>query len=193
MSTILEKVLAANAQYAADFGDKGSLPLPPSGQFAILTCMDARLDPAKYAGLAEGDAHVIRNAGGRASDDAIRSLVISHKLLGTREWFVIHHTNCGMELFTNDIMRGLLTGSLKTAGLDQNGWRNTEPGPGSTEGNYINWMTFTDNAKSVVEDVTRIRNHPLVPGEIPIYGYMYDVKTGKLQEVPEATTAGKPK
>ena len=77
-------------------------------------------------------------------------------------------------------MRGLLAGSLKPAGLDQNGWRNTEPGPGSTEGNYITWMTFTDNAQSVVEDVTRIRTHPLVPGEIPIYGYMYDVKTGKL-------------
>jgi carbonic anhydrase len=152
--------------------------------------MDARLDPAKYAGLTEGDAHVIRNAGGRASDDAIRSLVISHKLLGTREWFVIHHTQCGMELFTNAIMRGLLAGSLKTASLDQQGWRNTAPGPGSTEGHYINWLTFTDNAQSVVEDVTRIRTHPLVPGDIPIYGYIYDVQTGKLHEVPEATAAG---
>ena len=79
------------------FGDKGSLALPPARRFAILTCMDARLDPAKFAGLAEGDAHVIRNAGGRASDDAIRSLIISHKLLGTNEWFVIHHTDCGMK------------------------------------------------------------------------------------------------
>jgi hypothetical protein len=86
MSKILDEVLAANAKYAENFGDKGNLPLPPSRHFAILTCMDARLDPAKYAGLAEGDAHVIRNAGGRASDDAIRSLVISYKLLGTREW-----------------------------------------------------------------------------------------------------------
>jgi carbonic anhydrase len=85
---LLQEVLAANEQYVADFGDKGSLPLPPGRHFAILTCMDARLDPAKYAGLSEGDAHVIRNAGGRASDDAIRSLVISHKLLGTAEWFV---------------------------------------------------------------------------------------------------------
>ena len=95
-STIYREVVEANAAYAADFGDKGNLALPPARGFAILTCMDARLDPAKYAGLAEGDAHVIRNAGGRASDDAIRSLVISHKLLGTREWFVIHHTDCGM-------------------------------------------------------------------------------------------------
>jgi carbonic anhydrase len=92
MSKVLEEVIAANNEYAGNFGDKAKLPLPPGRRFAILTCMDARLDPAKYAGLAEGDAHVIRNAGGRASDDAIRSLVISYKLLGTREWFVIHHT-----------------------------------------------------------------------------------------------------
>jgi carbonic anhydrase len=111
--------------------------------------MDARLDPAKYAGLAEGDAHVIRNAGGRASDDAIRSLVISYKLLGTREWCVIHHTDCGMLLFTNDDMHSLLASSLKTATLDQSGWGDSGERPGSTEG----WLTFTDNAKSVVEDV----------------------------------------
>jgi carbonic anhydrase len=94
MAPVLQDVLAANEAYAASFGDKGKLAMPPARRFAILTCMDARLDPAKYAGLAEGDAHVIRNAGGRATDDAIRSLVISTKLLGTREWFVIHHTNC---------------------------------------------------------------------------------------------------
>ena len=191
MSKILDEVLAANAQYAATFGDKGNLPLPPGRHFAILTCMDARLDPAKYAGLAEGDAHVIRNAGGRASDDAIRSLVISYKLLGTREWFVIHHTQCGMELFTDDIMRQLLASSLKTATLDPSGWRDSGEGPGSPEGHYINWLTFSDNAQSVVEDVMRIRNHPLVPHDIPIYGYIYDVKTGQLVEVPEATTVGK--
>ncbi|MCZ6702669.1 MAG: carbonic anhydrase, partial [Ignavibacteria bacterium] len=101
MSTVLDEVLGANADYVKNFGDKGNLPMPPGRNFAILTCMDARLDPAKYAGLAEGDAHVIRNAGGRASDDAIRSLVISYKLLGTKEWFVIHHTDCGMETFNN--------------------------------------------------------------------------------------------
>src|SRR5262245_62724374 len=99
--------------------------------------MDARLDPAKYAGLSEGDAHVIRNAGGRASDDAIRSLVISYKLLGTREWFVIHHTNCGMELFTGDIMRKLLTSSLNTETMDDKSWHDTGKGPRSTECNYI--------------------------------------------------------
>jgi carbonic anhydrase len=191
MTKILNEVLAANTKYAASFGDKGELPLPPGRQFAILTCMDARLDPAKYAGLAEGDAHVIRNAGGRASDDAIRSLVISYKLLGTREWFVIHHTNCGMELFTDDTMRSLLASSLKTATVDEKGWHDSGKGPGSTECNYINWMSFSDNARSVVEDVTRIRNHPLVRGDIPIYGYIYDVKSGKLIEVPEAMKAGK--
>jgi carbonic anhydrase len=191
MSTILDEVLAANAQYAAHFGDKGNLPLPPGRHFAILTCMDARLDPAKYAGLAEGDAHVIRNAGGRASDDAIRSLVISSKLLGTREWFVIHHTQCGMELFTDDIMRQLLASSLKTATLDPSGGRDSGEGPGSPEGHYINWLTFSNNVQSVVEDVMRLRHHPLVPSDIPIYSYIYNVKTGHLVEVPEATTAGK--
>jgi carbonic anhydrase len=189
MSKILEEVLTANAAYAAGF-DKGDLPMPPGRHFAILTCMDARLDPAKYAGLAEGDAHVIRNAGGRASDDAIRSLVISYKLLGTREWFVIHHTDCGMETFTDEVMRGLLASSLKTATVDASGWHDSGDGPGSAEGRYIDWLTIADNARSVVDDVTRIRNHPLVPGDIPIYGYIYDVKSGELQEVPDATRAG---
>ena len=190
MSMVLEDVLAANAAYANGF-DKGHLPMPPGRHFAILTCMDARLDPAKYAGLAEGDAHVIRNAGGRASDDAIRSLVISYKLLGTREWFVIHHTNCGMETFTDEIMRDLLASSLKTATVDATGWHDSGQGPGSAEGRYIDWLTIKDNARSVVEDVTRIRNHPLVPGAIPIYGYIYDVTTGKLVEVPEASAVGR--
>src|ERR1700756_4153305 len=166
MSSTSNSILQANRQYAASFGDKAKLAMPPARHFAILTCMDARLDPAKYAGLAEGDAHVIRNAGGRASDDAIRSLVISYKLLGTREWFVIHHTDCGMLLFTNEDMRRLLASSLKTATLDQSGWRDSGQEPGSTEGSYINWLTFSDNARSVGEDVMRIRHHPLVPNGI---------------------------
>ena len=186
-----DEVLSANTAYAASFGDKGSLALPPARQFAILTCMDARLDPAKYAGLSEGDAHVIRNAGGRASDDAIRSLVISYKLLGTKEWFVIHHTNCGMEFFTDDVMRGLLANSLETAALGADGFSDVGTGPGSTEGTYIDWLTIKDNPTSVVEDVRRIRNHPLVPKNIPIYGYIYDVATGKLVEIPDAANAGK--
>ena len=185
MSQILNEVLDANKAYANSF-DKADLAMPPARQFAILTCMDARLDPAKYAGLSEGDAHVIRNAGGRASDDAIRSLVISYKLLGTKEWFVIHHTDCGMETFTDDIMRDLLSSSLKTASVDENGWHDCCEGNGSTEGNHISWLTIKDQAKSVAEDVSRIKSHPLVPSDIPVYGYIYDVKSGQLIEVPES-------
>ncbi len=190
MSQIREEVLQANASYVAGFGDKGKLALPPSRHFAILTCMDARIDPAKLAGLREGDAHVIRNAGGRASDDAIRSLVISYKLLGTREWFVIHHSNCGMELFNDQVIRGLLAKSLNTASYERSVWRDSGNGPGSREGDYIDWLTIQDQAQSVVDDVRRIRSHPLVPGGIPIYGYIYQVESGRLLEVPEATAAG---
>jgi carbonic anhydrase len=190
--TVLQEVLKANEAYAAAFGAKSQLALPPARRFAILTCMDARLDPAKYAGLSEGDAHVIRNAGGRASDDAIRSLVISYKLLGTQEWFVVHHSDCGMQLFDDEIMGNLLEQSLETATIDEKGWHDHGRGPGSVQGRYIKWLTFKDLAASVVEDVKRIRSHPLVPGRIPIYGYYYDVKTGRLVEVPEATAAGKP-
>ncbi|CAB4946913.1 MAG: carbonic anhydrase [Actinobacteria bacterium] len=189
--SVLTDVLTANEQYAATFGAKSELALPPARGFAILTCMDARLDPAKYAGLAEGDAHVIRNAGGRASDDAIRSLVISYKLLGTREWFVIHHSNCGMEFFTDDVMRGLLANSLETAALGADGFTDVGTGPGSPEAQHISWLTIADQAQSVAEDVARIRNHPLVPKTIPVYGYIYDVSTGLLVEVPAATEAGR--
>lgn len=191
MSKTLDEVLSANKAYAADFGDKKNLPMPPGRHFAILTCMDARLLPDKFAGLAEGDAHVIRNAGGRASDDAIRSLVISHKLLGTREWFVIHHTDCGMETFTDEIMRDLLAGSLDTATVDASGWHNTGKGPGSHEGQYIDWLTIRDQHQSVTEDVERIRHHPLVPKDVAIYGYIFDVKSGSLIEVPNANAVGK--
>ena len=191
MSKIVEEVTSANADYAANFGDRGVLPMPPARQFAILTCMDARLDPAKFAGLSEGDAHVIRNAGGRASDDAIRSLVISYKLLGTKEWFVIHHTDCGMETFNNEIMGDLLSGSLKTASVDESGWHDSNVGGGTTDGKFIEWLTIGDQGKSVLADVQRIRNSSMVPGDIPIYGYIYDCKTGSLIELPEATQAGK--
>ena len=187
------EVLDANDAYAADFGDKKDLALPPARGFAILTCMDARLDPAKYAGLAEGDAHVIRNAGGRATDDAIRSLVISHKLLGTKEWFVIHHTNCGMELFSDEVIGDLLDDNLETANFDGEKWSNPKHGHGSAHGHFIKWHSFTDNAESVTQDVKRIREHPLVAPHIPIYGYIYDVKSGRLVEVEAATQAGRPK
>ena len=190
MSKILEEVLRANDSYAATFGEKAKLPMPPGRRFGILTCMDARLDPAKFAGLSEGDAHVIRNAGGRASDDAIRSLVISYKLLGTQEWFVIHHTDCGMLAFTNEIMRDLLSKSLETARFENGQWKDVGRGGGCDAADYIEWLTIRNQEQSVLADVSRIRKHPLVPGTIPIYGYIYDVTTGKLVEVPEATKAG---
>ncbi len=191
MSKVLDDVLSANKAYSSDFGKKGELPLPPGRQFAILTCMDARIDPAKMAGISEGDAHVIRNAGGRASDDAIRSLVISYKLLGTKEWFVIHHSDCGMMLFDDDVMRNLLSKSLDTASIGPKGWEDHGKGPGSQEADYLNFLTFKNLEKSVLEDVERIRRSPLVPARIPIYGFYYDVKTGRLVEVPAAMKAGK--
>ncbi|TFE67768.1 beta-class carbonic anhydrase [Methylacidiphilum caldifontis] len=193
MSQIYEEVLKANEIYVSTFGDKAQLAMPPSRHFAILTCMDARLDPAKFAGLKEGDAHVIRNAGGRASDDAIRSLVISYKLLGTREWFIIHHTDCGMETFSDSIMEELLEKSLQTAVLEGGQWKDVGKTKGSSEGKYIRWLTIKNQPLSVIEDVLRVRNHPLVPPEIPIYGFIYDVKSGKLIEVEEASKVGKAK
>ncbi len=189
-TSVLRDVLATNQEYSSSFGEKGSLALPPARRFAVLTCMDARLDPAKFAGLAEGDAHVIRNAGGRASDDAIRSLVISYKLLGTKEFFVIHHTDCGMEFFTNETIRGLLANSLETAELTPSGFRDVGKGPGSRAGEYIEWLTIANQKQAVVDDVLRIRTHPLIPSSIPIYGYLYDVRSGKLIEVEGAAEAG---
>jgi len=191
MSKVLEEVLNANKSYAETFGKKAQLAMPPGRHFAFLTCMDARLDPAKFAALAEGDAHVIRNAGGRASEDAIRSLVISYKLLGTKEWFVIHHTDCGMLTFTNEIIRDLLSKSLETAKIENGQWKDVGSGGGSVAAEYMEWLTFKDLKQSVVHDVARIRTHPLVPATIPIYGYIYDVSSGKLIEVREAMEAGK--
>ena len=176
MSAVLDQILAANERYASSFGEKGKLALPPARRFAVLTCMDARIDPAKALGLAEGDAHVIR------------SLVISHKLLGTKEWFVIHHTNCGMELFTDEIIRGLLAKSLDTATVDASGWHDDGKGPGSRQGEYIDWLTIRDQVESVRSDVERIRNHPLVPRSIPLHAYIYHVESGRIVEVPEGSS-----
>jgi len=189
VSQVLDEILAANERYASEFGANAKLAMPPKRKIAILTCMDARLDPAKFAGLTEGDAHVIRNAGGRASDDAIRSLVISHKLLGTNEWIVIHHTNCGMELFTNAIMGNLLAQNLGTASYENGAWKNSGTGPGSPLGREIDWLTIKDQAQSVREDVERIRNHPLVSKSISVCGYIFDVVSGKLNQVSQAANA----
>jgi len=174
-----QEIRDANDRYASAF-DKGHLPLPPGRRIAILTCMDARLDPAKFAGLSEGDAHVIRNAGGRASDDAIRSLVISHKLLGTNVWFVIHHTDCGMELFDGPTIAGLLETSRATAQFDGAAWRNVTEEGGTKEGWHTAWLTFRGVEQSVRDDVARIKDSALTPKDVPIYGYVYDVRTGRL-------------
>ncbi len=190
MSKVLDEVLQANEAYVAEFGDKGELPIPPGRQFSIVTCMDARLDPAKFAGLAEGDAHVIRNAGGRVTEDIIRSLIISHKLLGTQEWFIIHHTDCGMLTFKNEVLYDLLADNLDSAAIGEEGWYNPKHGGGSQAGQYINFLPISNLEQSVMDDVKTVRENPLVPDYIPIYGYIYDVKTGKLIEVPEATKAG---
>src|SRR6202166_4754166 len=155
-SQIYSEVISANETYASDFGGKAALALPPARGFAILTCMDARLDPGKYAGLSEGDAHVIRNAGGRASDDAIRSLVISHKLLGTHEWFVIHHTNCGMELFTDDVIGDLLDDNLETANFDGKAWSNPKHGHGASAGQFTKWPTQPHSHGAAVEAVVAV-------------------------------------
>jgi len=191
MSGIKDEILAANARYAEGFGAKGGLAMPPVRGVAILTCMDARLDPAQFAGLDEGDAHVVRNAGGRASDDAIRSLVISHKLLGTHEWFVVHHTDCGMTAFTDHQMGELLEGSLATAELTAAGFANTDAEGGAVEGRFVNWLTVDDPEAALVADVTRLRAHPLVNPSIPIHGLIYDVRSGRLHEVEAATAAGR--
>lgn len=163
----LPDMLAANDEYAASF-TKGDLPMPPARQVAILTCMDARLIPANFLGLQEGDAHVIRNAGGRASDDAIRSLVISCELLGTREFLVIHHTDCGMLTFTNEDLRQKLQDKL------------------GADASEIDFLPFADLEESVREDVATIRSSPLIPNDIPVTGFVYDVRTGKLRAVQPA-------
>lgn len=185
-----DHVKSANAAYAGQF-DQGGKPIPPAKQAAVLTCMDARIIPAEALGYDLGDVHVIRNAGGRASDDALRSLVISHKLLGTKEFFVIHHTDCGMALFDQATMEGLLASSLNTAAPGPDGW--TDPGgdDGSDAGKSVDWLTFKDAADAVIEDVKRIRAHPLIPARIPVYGFMYDVDTGRLTEIKAASEAGK--
>lgn len=186
MTEIKKKVHAANADYVSRKGAS----LHPHMKFAILTCMDARMDPVQFAGLSD-DAYVIRNAGGRATADAIRSLVISAKMLGTREWFVIHHTDCGMTTFTNADMTRLLKESLGPSALTDKGWENTTNEAGTASPVAMDFHPIKDLRQSVIDDVKTIRNHPLVSRKIPIHGYLYDIHTGALTEIPEASEAGK--
>jgi carbonic anhydrase len=121
----------------------------------------------------------------------VRSLVISHKLLGTQEWFVIHHTNCGMELFADEVIADLLEDDLSTASFDGKTWSNPHHHGGHAAGHFIKWHTIKNQPESVTQDVRRIREHPLVPTNVPVYGYVYDVRTGRLDEVKTATEAGR--
>lgn len=184
MTSVKSRVEAANAEYVL----KKKMAEHPQWKFAILTCMDARMDPVRFAGLAD-DAYVVRNAGGRVTEDAVRSLVISAKLLGTKEWFVIHHTDCGMAGFSNETMRRLLRESVGPARLEKGVWKNTTDEPGADPGD-MDFHPFTDAEASVIEDVRALRAHPLVSKEIPIYGYIYDIHTGGLREVAQASAAG---
>lgn len=190
MSQIQEHILQANKIYCENFGSLGQLESIPKMRCAILTCMDARIDVAKIAGLAEGDAHVIRNAGGRASDDAIRSLVVSHKMLFTKEWFVIQHTQCGMKKINDEVMGNLFAKSLDPVTYKDGEWYDPQIHPGSEEGRKINWLSIDNYEECVRADVQRIRNHPLVSPAVSIYGYIYDVSTGKLNKVEGAESLG---
>lgn len=160
--TVTDDLQQNNAQYASGF-DKGSLPMPPARKLAVLACMDARLDVYKILGLSQGDAHVIRNAGGVASDDAIRSLVISQRLLGTEEIILIHHTDCGMLTFTDDAVKAQIqadTGIKPAFSLE----------------------AFDDLHDDVRQTAARIQASPFIPNK-NIRGFIYDVSTGALTEV----------
>jgi len=162
--SVAQEFQKANDAYASSFS-KGDLPMPPARHVAVLTCMDARLDPARFLGLEVGDAHVIRNAGGRASEDAIRSLAISQQLLGTNEVVVIHHTDCGMLTFSNEDLRKKLKQELNA---------NAE---------HIDFLPFKDLEQSVRDDVATIKNSPLLLKNIEVSGFIYDVKSGRLLPV----------
>ena len=160
----LDQLLDANRTFAQSF-DGGDLPMPPARSVAVLTCMDARLHPEKFLGLDLGDAHVIRNAGGRASEDAIRSLVISEQLLGTNTVVVIHHTDCGMLTFSNDDLRTKVKQELQA------------------DADHIDFLPFKDLEQSVRDDVATLKASPLIPKNVDISGFIYDVKSGRLLPV----------
>ena len=162
--TVTDELLENNAEFARNFS-KGDLPMPPGKGLAVVACMDARLNVYALLGLAEGQAHVIRNAGGVVTEDVIRSLAISQHLLGTKEIILVHHTDCGMLTFTNDQIRDMLK---------------TDTG---ADASSIDFLPFDDVEQSVRDDVATVRNSPLIPNDIPVTGFVYDVRTGRLTEV----------
>ena len=156
--------LESSARAQAEGFEHGDVPMPPARRLAVVTCMDARLHPEKFLGLDVGDAHVIRNAGGRVSGDAIRSLVISQRLLGTKEVLIVHHTDCGMLTFTNDDLVAKIRQDL---GADASG---------------NDFLPFGDLEQSVIDDVEAVRSSELIPDDIPVTGAVYEVETGRLRE-----------
>ena len=171
---VIDEFLVANATYAKAF-TKGALALPPGRKVAVVVCMDARIDPARALGREEGDAHVIRNAGGRVTD-ALRSLAISQALLGTEAVIVVHHTDCGMLTFTDDAIRQKLR-------VDR-----------GANADHVAFLPFADLDRSVVEDLELYDASPLVRHDIPVRGFVYDVKTGRLREVTrEANSSALPR
>ena len=161
--SVTDELLKNNERYAASF-DKGDLPTPPGKQLAIVACMDARLDVYGMLGLSEGDAHVIRNAGGVVTDDEIRSLMISQRLLGTREILIIHHTNCGMLTFKDDELRAQVQSEV-----------GIKP-PFALE-------SFADLEEDVRQSIARIRSSPFIPIKDQIRGFVYEVEKGRRREV----------
>jgi carbonic anhydrase len=170
--SVSDELLEANSEYVRTF-DRGNLPMPPARRLAIVTCMDARIVPSRQLGLQEGDAHVIRNAGGRARD-ALRSLVISQRLLSTNEIAVIHHTDCGMLTFTNRDLHAKVKEEL------------------GADASEIDFLPFSDVEESVREDVAFLLSSPLIPGTTVVRGFVYDVRTGRLNEVGFEAATGRP-
>ena len=181
----LTSIIESNKDYSESF-NQGNLSAKPSKSIAILTCMDTRINIEKVCGLESGEAHIIRNAGGKVTDDTIRSFVVSYKLLGTKDWFVIQHTDCGLSKITDEKMASLLESDLETASFENGDWnsnKNDNSESGSSFGHQVEWNTFLDLKKSILEDIEKIKNHPLTPGYINIYGLIYDVKTGELESL----------
>ena len=161
----IDDVLASNKAYAAQF-NLGDLPISPGRKLAIVACMDARLTVEEMLGLKTGDAHIIRNAGGIVTEDALRSLIISHNLLGTQEFMIINHTDCGMLTFKDDELRERLQ--------QQSGTCTVAP---------VHFHTFNDLETNVREQIQKVTSHPWISQDITVRGFVFDVKTGKLNEV----------
>jgi carbonic anhydrase len=170
--SVIDEVLKANEDYARNF-TSGSLPMPPARKLAVLACMDARLVVPQLLGLKEGDAHVIRNAGGIVDDDALRSLIISHHLLGTQEFMLIHHTDCGMLTFKDDDLQAKLRKDT-----------------GSSAVSPARFHSFADLEADVRDQIAKLRSHPWVPKSVAVRGFVFDVRTGKLKEVSAGKAEG---